>query len=126
MPLTQISMRSGKSSAYRRAVMDRLHQAMVETFDAPADGAFVTLTEHAEDQMDFGRSYLGIERSDDLLIVQITANNTRTVEQKKSLYKKIVELLGEDPGVRSEDIFINLIDVPIENWSFGNGIAQYA
>lgn len=126
MPLTQISMRSGKSSAYRRAVMGRLHQAMVETFDAPEDGAFVTLMEHAEDQMDFGKSYLGIERSDDLLIVQITANYTRTVEQKKSLYKRIVELLGEDPGVRPEDIFINLIDVPIENWSFGNGIAQYA
>ena len=99
---------------------------MVETFDAPEDGAFVTLMEYAEDQMGFGKSYLGIERSDDLLIVQITANNTRTVEQKKSLYKRIVELLGEDPGVRSEDIFINLIDVPIENWSFGNGIAQYA
>jgi len=99
---------------------------MVETFDAPEDGAFVTLMEHAEDQMDFGKSYLGIERSDDLLIVQITANYTRTVEQKKSLYKRIVELLGEDPGVRPEDIFINLIDVPIENWSFGNGIAQYA
>ena len=88
VPLTQISMRSGKSSAYRRAVMGRLHQAMVETFDAPEDGAFVTLMEYAEDQMGFGKSYLGIERSDDLLIVQITANNTRTVEQKKSLYKK--------------------------------------
>ena len=99
---------------------------MVETFDAPEDCAFVTFMEHAEDQMDFGKSYLGIERSDDLLIVQITANYTRTVEQKKSLYKRIVELLGEDPGVRPEDIFINLIDVPIENWSFGNGIAQYA
>ena len=85
MPLTQISMRSGRSSAYRRAIMGWPHQAMVETFDAPEDCAFVTFMEHAEDQMDFGKSYLGIERSDDLLIVQITANYTRTVEQKKSL-----------------------------------------
>jgi phenylpyruvate tautomerase PptA (4-oxalocrotonate tautomerase family) len=106
--------------------MDQLHQAMVETFDAPVDGRFITLSEHGEDEMDFGRSYLGIERSDDLLIVQITANNTRSIAQKKSLYKRIAERLSDDPGIRPEDIFINIVDVPTENWSFGLGEAQYA
>jgi len=60
------------------------------------------------------------------VIIQITANNTRNREQKQALYRRIVELLGDKPGVRSEDVFINLVEVLPENWSFGNGIAQYA
>jgi 4-oxalocrotonate tautomerase len=123
MPFAHISMRTGKSATYHRAVMDQLHQAMVETYDAPADGPFMTLSEHSEDEMLFGRSYLGIQRSDDFLIVQITANNTRTTDQKKSLYKRIAERLSDDPGVRQEDIFIYLVEVPKENWSFGHGEA---
>ena len=59
-------------------------------------------------------------------MIQITVNNTRTIEQKKALYKRIAEELAESPGLRREDVFINLVEVPKENWSFGNGIAQYA
>jgi phenylpyruvate tautomerase PptA (4-oxalocrotonate tautomerase family) len=61
-----------------------------------------------------------------LIIIQITCNNTRTVEQKKALYRRIVERLSEQLTIRTEDIFINLVEVPKENWSFGRGIAQYA
>ena len=84
------------------------------------------LDEHGADSFDFGRGYLGIERSDDLVMIQITANDTRTVEQKKALYARTVELLAEAPGVRREDVFINIVEVKRENWSFGNGLAQYA
>ena len=61
-----------------------------------------------------------------MVIIQITANNTRTVDQKKAFFRQIVENLKKDPGVRPEDVFINLVEVLKENWSFGNGIAQYA
>jgi phenylpyruvate tautomerase PptA (4-oxalocrotonate tautomerase family) len=58
-------------------------------------------------------------------MLQVTVTNTRTVEQKQALYARIVELLGKNPGIRPQDVMINLIDVGKENWSFGNGIAQY-
>jgi 4-oxalocrotonate tautomerase len=92
----------------------------------PDDDRFVTLNEHDEASFLYGAHYLGIERSDDLVIIQITVSNTRTVDQKKALYRRIVERLGEAPGLRSEDVFINLVEVAKENWSFGHGVAQYA
>ena len=74
----------------------------------------------------YGRHYLGIERSDDLVMIQIAVSNTRGQDQKKALFAQIAENLARDPGVRREDVFVNLVDVARENWSFGNGISQYA
>lgn len=126
MPLTRISLRAGKAPAYRRVVMEQIYQAMRETFDVPEEDRFMTISEHDDSSFDFGRNYLDIARSDDLVIIQITANNTRTLAQKKALFSKIAERLSSEPGIRSEDIFINLVEVPKENWSFGHGLAQYA
>lgn len=126
MPLTRISLRKGKSPSHRRALMDGVYKAMRETFDVPEDDRFMIVTEHDEDGFAFGRRYLGIERSDDLVIIQLTVSNTRTVETKKALYRAIVQQLARDPGVRPEDVFINLVEVAKENWSFGHGEAQYA
>jgi 4-oxalocrotonate tautomerase len=99
---------------------------MRAVFDVPDEDRFMTITEHDEDNFSYSKSYLGIARSDDLVMIQLTVNNTRTVEKKKALYRAIVENLTADPGLRGEDILINLIEVLPENWSFGNGIAQYA
>jgi 4-oxalocrotonate tautomerase len=126
MPLTRISLRQGKSAAYKRTLMTELYEAMRETFDVPEDDRFMTVTDHDKDAFLFGRHYLDIERSDDLVIIQITANNTRGTETKKALYRRIVERLAISPGVRREDVFISLVEVAKENWSFGNGEAQYA
>jgi phenylpyruvate tautomerase PptA (4-oxalocrotonate tautomerase family) len=126
MPLTRISLRRGKPAAYRRAVADNVYAAMRETFEVPDDDRFMVVTEHDEADFTYGRRYLGIDRSDDLLIIQLTVSNTRTVEQKKALYRTIVQRLAEDPGVRPQDVFISLVEVGKENWSFGNGEAQYA
>ncbi len=126
MPLTYVSLRRGKSAAYRKAILDSLHKAMHETFNVPEDNSFMTVTEHGEDDFRYSKSYLGIERSDDLVFMQLTVNNTRTLEQKKALYRRIVERLSDSPGVRPEDVFISLVEVLPENWSMGNGLAQYA
>ena len=126
MPLLHISLRAGKPQAYRQAIFDNLYRAMRETFDVPEDDRFMTITEHDAANFRYDASYLGIARSDDLVFIQITANNTRAVEQKKALFNRIAELLGESPGIRPEDVFINLIEVAKENWSLGNGLAQYA
>jgi 4-oxalocrotonate tautomerase len=126
MPLIRISLKRGKSSAYRKALADGVYLSLRDTFNVPEDDLFVTISEHEEDNFFYGANYLGIERSDDLVIIQITVSNTRTVEQKKALFQQIARRLGESPGLRSEDVFINLIEVEKENWSFGHGIAQYA
>jgi 4-oxalocrotonate tautomerase len=126
MPLTRISLRRGKPAGYRRAVADSVYAAMRETFEVPDDDRFMVVTEHDETDFIYGRHYLGIDRSDDLLIIQLTVSNTRTVEQKKTLYRAIVERLANDPGVRPQDVLISLVEVGTESWSFGNGEAQYA
>jgi phenylpyruvate tautomerase PptA (4-oxalocrotonate tautomerase family) len=126
MPLVRISLRKGKDAAYRQAIRDNVYAAMRETFNVPEDDRFIVLHEHDGDGFDYSPSYLGMARSDDLLLIQITANNTRTVEQKKALFARIAERLAKEPSVRPDDVFINLVEVAKENWSFGRGIAQYA
>jgi phenylpyruvate tautomerase PptA (4-oxalocrotonate tautomerase family) len=125
MPLVRISLRSGKSDAYKRALGDGVYRALRETFNVPDEDRFIVVSEHSASEFQFSKSYMDIARSDDLVIIQITVSNTRTVEQKRALYARIVELLAAEPGVRKEDAFINLLEVVKENWSFGNGIAQY-
>jgi phenylpyruvate tautomerase PptA (4-oxalocrotonate tautomerase family) len=126
MPLVRVSLRKGKSDDYKRAIGDGVYKAMREAFNVPEEDRFVVVSEHSDGELQFSKTYLDIARSDDLVIIQITANNTRTVEQKKALFAKIAELLSINPGLRKEDVFVSLLDVPKENWSFGNGVAQYA
>ncbi|MDR3397198.1 MAG: tautomerase family protein [Pandoraea sp.] len=126
MPLAHISLRTGKTETYRQAIFDGVYRAMRETFNVPEDDQFMAMTEHDAANFRYGASYLGVARSDDLVFIQITANNTRTVDQKKALFRRIAALLSESPGIRPEDVFVSLVEVEKENWSLGNGVAQYA
>jgi 4-oxalocrotonate tautomerase len=125
MPLLHIAMRAGKPDAYRRAILDGLYRAMREALSVPEDDQFMTITEHDAANFRYGAAF-GIARSDDLVFVQITVFDTRTVEEKKALFRRIAELLAESPGIRPEDVFVNIVEVAKENWSFGHGLAQYA
>jgi 4-oxalocrotonate tautomerase len=125
MPLTRVSLRRGKPAAYRKAILDGLYHAMRETFDVPEGDQFMTISEHDEDGFVYDPDYLGIKRSDDLVMIQLTVSNTRPLAQKQRLYRRIVERLTANPGLRPEDVLINLVEVLPENWSFGHGEAQY-
>jgi len=125
MPLAHVSLLRGKPAAHRQAILDGIYRALREVFDVPDEDRFMTITEHDAPDFSYGANYLGIARSDDLVIIQLTISNTRTVEKKKALYRRIVENLKENPGLRPEDVLINLVEVSPENWSFGNGVAQY-
>jgi 4-oxalocrotonate tautomerase len=127
MPLVRIALPTGKTAAYRSAVSRGVQSALVETFGVPADDLFQLITEHDPGtELVRPQSYLGIEYSNDLVLIQLTVSDTRGIEQKKHLFKRIAERLADDPGLRPPDVFINLVEVKKENWSFGNGIAQYA
>jgi len=126
MPLVRIDLRKGKPGPYRQAIGNAVYRAMRETFAVPDEDRFIVINEQDAENFQCSKSYLGIARSDDLVIIQITVSNTRTLEQKKAFFKRAVDLLAENPGLRREDAFISLVEVGKENWSFGNGIAQYA
>jgi 4-oxalocrotonate tautomerase len=126
MPLVRIDLRRGKSAAYKKAICDGVYRAMLDTFSVPKEDRFMVVTEYDDDGFIYSDNYLDIARSNDLIIIQITANDTRTVDQKKAFFAQIAAMLSKSPGLRKEDIFINLVEVKKENWSFGNGIAQYA
>jgi 4-oxalocrotonate tautomerase len=125
MPLIHISLRAGKPLSYRQAIFDSLYRAMREALGVPDDDQFMTISEHDAANFRYGSAF-GIVRSDDLVFIQITVFNTRTAEQKKALFRQIAELLGESPGIRPEDVFVNVLEAAKENWSVGHGLAQFA
>lgn len=126
MPLVRISLIEGKSAEYRKKIGDLVHQAMVEEINCPPQDRFQLITEHKKDNFLYAPEYLGIPHTDDLILIQITLNEGRTVELKKALYNAIAGGLNKSVGVNPQDVFVSLVEVKKENWSFGDGIAQYA
>lgn len=125
MPLVRIDLRKGKDAAYRQAIGSVVYEALVGV-GVPANDRFQVIREYEADDFLFDSGYLGIHRTDDLVIIQITWNQGRTLDQKRALYKAIADGLHTAVGLRREDVLINLVEVNKENWSFGNGQAQYA
>lgn len=126
MPLVRISLLAGKPEFHKQKISEVVHRAMVETVNVPALDRFQIITEHGKSDFIYDPQYLNIARTDGLVIIQITMNAGRTTELKKALYHRIAELLNQEAGVRKEDVLINLVETAKENWSFGNGEAQYA
>jgi phenylpyruvate tautomerase PptA (4-oxalocrotonate tautomerase family) len=125
MPFVRIDLAKGKTASHRRAIGDIVYKAMTETINVPKDDKFQVITEHEPDDLNFPESYLGATYSKDIVFIQITLNAGRTVDMKKVFYKRIADDLHEQLKIRREDVIINLVEVAKENWSFGNGIAQY-
>ncbi len=125
MPLVRIDLRQGTTPAYKKAIADGVHTAMIEAIAIPPDDRFQVINEHDPQNLIYDPQYLGIQRSDKVVFIQITLGLGRKPGQKRALYRRIVELLGKSPGVRPEDVVINLLEVAWEDWSFGLGEAQY-
>ncbi|HLX83119.1 MAG TPA: tautomerase family protein [Terriglobales bacterium] len=125
MPLVRIDLLEGKTPEYRAQVGQIVYQAMVDIIGVPQNDRFQIIVEHAKSGLLFDREYLGIHRTDDCIFVQITLSSGRTVEAKQRFYKAIADGLHDALKLRREDVFINLVEVAKENWSFGNGVAQY-
>jgi 4-oxalocrotonate tautomerase len=126
MPFVRIDLPRGKSLEYRRTLGDVVYEAMLQTINVPANDRFQVITEHPPEELIIDRTYLGVERSPDCVLIQVFLNEGRTTELKKAFYKAIAEGLHQRLGLRKQDVFITLVEVKKENWSFGNGEAQYA
>jgi phenylpyruvate tautomerase PptA (4-oxalocrotonate tautomerase family) len=125
VPLVRISLVKGKTPAYRRKLGDAIHNALVDTIDVPLADRFQLLTEHEPGDLIYDPGFLGIARTNDIVIVQITLSAGRTLEKKRALFRRIADNLAA-LGLRREDAWVNLVEVAKENWSFGNGVASYA
>ena len=126
MPLVRISLFAGKPETHKQKVSEAIHRALVETIGIPAQDRFHVITEHAPADFIYDPQYLNIHRTRDLVVIQVTLSAGRTLEVRKSLFRRVAEMLHQEAGLRKEDVFINLVEVAKENWSFGNGEAQYA
>ncbi|HTU87188.1 MAG TPA: tautomerase family protein [Solirubrobacteraceae bacterium] len=124
MPVTRIAIREGKSSEYKQALMDEIYEAMRETVAIKDGDRFMAITGHHADEFAYG-AFLGIDRSDDLVQVQVFWAPGKSVEAKLAMYRRIVERLAGNPGIRPEDVLISVVETAAENWSFGNGETQF-
>ena len=126
MPLVNIHLLQGKPAEFRRKIGEIVYQTMVDTINVPRKDNFQIITEHERNDLVYDPEYLDIQRTDGIIVIQITLNEGRTTELKKEFYKGLAQRLHKELDVRMEDVFISLVEVKKENWSFGNGVAQYA
>lgn len=126
MPLVRIDLLEGKTAAFKTQLGELVYESMLETIGIPEEDKFVVVNDLKAEELIFSTNYLGVDRTDGIVIIQITMNEGRTTEVKKALYKTVADKLNSQLDIRKEDVFINLVEVNKENWSFGNGIAQYA
>lgn len=126
MPLARIDVPRGRTAAFRRTVGDVVYESMLDALKVLANDRFQVIAEHDAQDLLLDPRYLGVQRSSSCIVIQVTLNEGRTVEQKREFYRKVADGLHERVGMRREDVLISLIEVRKENWSFGNGEAQYA
>jgi 4-oxalocrotonate tautomerase len=118
-------MLRGKPPEYRAALRDTIYQTLHDVVGVPADDRHEVITEHEPENLNIAPNFFGVQRTSDAILVQITFNEGRSIDQKQALYAAIVQALQQRVGLRPEDVAVNLLDVKKENWSFGNGIAHY-
>ena len=126
MPLVRIDLNKSYTQDISKKIGDIVYAAMEQEINVPKDDKFQIITRHDSSEINIPDSYLGIKYTPGIIIIQITLNGGRSAELKKKLYKKIAEELHSKLRIRKEDVFIGLVEVDKENWSFGNGEAQYA
>jgi len=124
MPLVRISLLRGKADG--RKAGEAVFRAMLDTLNVPPKDNFQIITEHAPGALVYDPEYLDIARGDGFIAIQITLNEGRSVEMKKAFFRRVAENLQRELDVRPQDVLVSLVEVKKENWSFGNGIAQYA
>ena len=126
MPLVRIDLLVGNTAEFKSQLGELVYESMLETIGIPEEDKFVVVNDLKAEELIFSTNYLGVDRTDGIVIIQITMNEGRSTEVKKALYKTVADNLNNQLDIRKEDVFINLVEVNKENWSFGNGIAQYA
>ncbi|MBL8530009.1 MAG: tautomerase family protein [Burkholderiales bacterium] len=127
MPLARINIAKTVPAETVRTVSNVVYDAMINVANVPANDKFQIITRHSEDELVYpAEGYLGIDYTPNIVFIQVTWNSGRTIDVKKAFYKAVAEGIAHKAGLRIQDVWISLIDVAREDWSFGNGEMQYA
>ena len=121
MPFVRIDLVEGKPPEYRATVADVVYQGIVKVLEGPDGDRFMVIGEHRPENFVYDPTFLDIQRSPDLIYIQVTSTVGNTKEQKLTFFRHVADELNRRLGVRPEDIFISLVFVDREDWSFGNG-----
>lgn len=124
MPLVRIDLPQSIDAVRAQAIGEAINKAMIEVINVPSGDKFQVITRHPPEGRNLTPEYLGNRYSEDLVLIQITLNEGRSVDLKRAFYRRVADELAE-LDLRREDVVINLVEVPKENWSFGNGQMQY-
>lgn len=127
MPLARIDLAADTSPDVVRAIGDVIYEAMTQVANVPEHDKFQIVNRHAVDELVYpAAGYLGVTYTPKIVFIQVTWNTGRTVEVKKAFYQAVAEGIQTKTGIRKEDVWISLVEVNREDWSFGNGEMQYA
>lgn len=122
--MSRLSLLRGKSADYLQAVQAGLHRALVEAFEVPEADRFQVLEQLDPGAFVFDRDYLGGPRSDDFILITVTAGRPRSTQTKQRFFRQVVDNLSDNPGVRPQDVMIVITTTGTDDWSFSDGIGQ--
>jgi len=126
MPFVRISVPDKLSNNDLQQIADAVHESLVATFEVPVKDRFQVVTKHAAHELIYAPEYLGIQHSDPVAFIQITCNDGRSVGMKKALFARLAAAIAAGGVIAPANVIVNLVEVKKENWSFGDGVAQYA
>ena len=121
MPFTRVAIPAGTSPAHKAAIARGVHEAMVAAIGIPENDVFQLLSEYQPGDFVFDRGFLGMQRSDRIVVVQITLRRGRSDAMKRDLYARIAANLGRAASVRPQDVFVYLSENDFSDWSVGGG-----
>jgi phenylpyruvate tautomerase PptA (4-oxalocrotonate tautomerase family) len=125
MPLVRIDVTEGRRSTEQlRLLADTVQEVMLDVFGAPPRDRYQIITEHRSGQLICEDTGLGIERTDDLVVLQVFQQG-RSEAQKRALYAGLAEKLEEATGLAPADLIVSVMGNSREDWSFGWGRAQF-
>ena len=127
MPLAKIHVLKGRYNAARLAKVSSVVQTGLRSaLGIPADDFFQIIHILPRSQLLYTPSFLGLNYSDDLILLEITFISGRPREKRLGLLKALNDGVVAAAGISPDDLLIMLYETPGENVSFGRGLAQRA
>ncbi|WP_109477577.1 tautomerase family protein [Paraburkholderia sp. C35] len=127
MPVFHAHIPKGRFSREQKvAIGNALNMSLVEGLDIPKGDRFITISEHGDDELFIDPTFMDMKRTANAMIITVMVGAHRPLSDKQKLLATISRLLQRDVGISPDDVFVTLVPVPIENFSFGHGIAQLA
>ncbi|MGO4684019.1 tautomerase family protein [Hyphomicrobium sp. 2TAF46] len=124
MPFLRFDLIKGRTDAEIATLLDAAHDAMLEAFKVPVRDRYQIVHEHEPSRVRIEDTGLGIERTEKVVLIQVTSR-PRSTEEKQEFYRLLTEALSSRCGIAPSDVMVNFVINTDADWSFGNGEAQF-